>query len=110
MSIDPTTGLLFVADYSGFVYCLDADTGKEHWIYDTKAHMWSSMLVGDGKLYIGDEDGEVTIMKHGREMKQIREIDLGDSVYTTPVASHGTLYIVTRSKLYAIGGSKSKHE
>jgi hypothetical protein len=25
VSIDPNTGLLFIADFSGFVYCLDAE-------------------------------------------------------------------------------------
>ena len=29
VSIDPETGLLFIADFSGFVFCLDAETGKE---------------------------------------------------------------------------------
>jgi hypothetical protein len=28
VSIDPNTGLLFIADFSGFVYCLDAETGR----------------------------------------------------------------------------------
>ena len=33
-------GLLFAADFSGFVYCLDARTGKEHWVHDTHgAHL-----------------------------------------------------------------------
>ena len=31
VSIDPGNGLLFVGDFSGFVHCLDADTGKLHW-------------------------------------------------------------------------------
>ena len=31
------TGCSTSADYSGFVYCLDAKTGEEHWIHDTKA-------------------------------------------------------------------------
>ena len=29
VSIDPTNGLLFIGDFSGFVYCLDAETGKK---------------------------------------------------------------------------------
>ena len=61
MSIDPDTGLLFVGDFSGFVHCLDAETGKLYWTHDMKAHMWGSTLVADGKVYVGDEDGDFVV-------------------------------------------------
>ena len=32
--------LLYIADLSGFVYCLDANTGEHHWTYDTFAAIW----------------------------------------------------------------------
>jgi outer membrane protein assembly factor BamB len=28
------------------VHCLDSETGKLHWVYDMKAHMWGSTLRG----------------------------------------------------------------
>lgn len=107
-SIDPTTGLLFIADYSGFVYCIDADTGKENWIYDTKAHMWSSTLVGDGKLYIGDEDGDVTILPARADFdpkkdKPILDVNLQAPIYSSPIFANGRLYIASQSHLYVIG-------
>jgi len=36
VSIDPDTGLLFVGDFSGFVHCLDAETGKLYWTHDNE--------------------------------------------------------------------------
>ena len=48
-------GLLYAADLSGFVYCLDLKTGTQHWKYDTFAAIWGSPFVADGKVYIGDE-------------------------------------------------------
>ncbi|HUR45061.1 MAG TPA: PQQ-binding-like beta-propeller repeat protein, partial [Candidatus Saccharimonadales bacterium] len=59
VSIDPSNGLLFVNDFSGFVHCMDAETGKVYWTHDMKAHMWGSTLVADGKVYVGDEDGDL---------------------------------------------------
>ena len=53
--------LLYIADLSGFVYCLDANTGEHHWTYDTFAAIWGSTFVADGKVYIGDEDGDLAI-------------------------------------------------
>ena len=49
--------MVFASDFSGYVYCLDALTGEEYWIYDTKGHIWASPFVADGKVFIGNEDG-----------------------------------------------------
>ena len=97
-------GLLYAADLSGFVYCLDVKTGTQHWKYDTFAAIWGSPFVADGKVYIGDEDGDVAILKAGTEFELINEINMGSAVYTTPIAKDGMLYIGTRNTLYAIKG------
>ncbi len=96
-------GLLYAADLSGFLNCLDVKTGKRRWQYDTFAAVWGSPYVVDGKVFLGDEDGEVVVLQHSPKKKLLAENDLRNSVYTTPVASHGTLYIVNRRTLIAIG-------
>ena len=95
-------GLLYAADLSGFVYCLDVKTGTQHWKYDTYAAIWGSPFVADSKVYIGDEDGDVAILKAGTQFELIAEINMGSAVYTTPIAKDGMLYIGTRNTLYAI--------
>ena len=95
-------GLLYAADLSGFVYCLDLKTGKPHWTYDAYAAIWGSPFVADGKVYIGDEDGDVMIFKASAKFEKINEVNMGSAVYTTPVAKDGVLYIGTRNTLYAI--------
>lgn len=95
-------GLMYIADLSGFVYCLDARTGEEIWKYDAFAAIWGSTFVADGKVYIGDEDGDVAVLQAGRKMKLLNEVNMGAAVYTTPVAHDGTLYIVSRRKLFAV--------
>ena len=57
--------LLFVADFCGIVHCLDAKTGKCHWTHDMLAACWASPLITDGKVYIGNEDGNVLVFKFG---------------------------------------------
>jgi len=49
-----------------------------------------------------NEDGDVVIFQAGREKKVINKINMGGSVYTTPVAANGVLYMTTRERLYAI--------
>ena len=97
-------GLVYLADLSGFVYCIDAETGEVQWKYDAFAAIWGSALVADGKVYIGDEDGDLAILEAGRELEVLAEINMGSSVYTTPVADGGILYIASRNRLFAIGG------
>ncbi len=96
-------GLLYIADLSGFVYCWDARTGEEYWKYDAFAAIWGSPFYADGKVYIGDEDGDVAVLKAGKKLQLLTEINMGNAVYTTPVAKHRTLYITNRSRLFAIG-------
>jgi len=102
VSIDPATGLLFVGDFSGFVHCLDAETGKLYWTHDLKAHMWGSTLVADGKVFCGDEDGDLVVMAATKEKKIISTCNLGAAVYSTPVIANGVLYVGSQTHLYAL--------
>jgi outer membrane protein assembly factor BamB len=95
-------GLLYVSELSGVLFCIEAATGKVIWKHDQQASVWGSSMVVDGHLYIGDEDGDVTVLEQGRELKVINTINMGESVYTTPTAANGVLYITTKSHLYAI--------
>ncbi|HXG24470.1 MAG TPA: PQQ-binding-like beta-propeller repeat protein, partial [Chthonomonadales bacterium] len=96
-------GLVFIADYSGFVHCLDAETGKPYWVYDTKSHIWGSTLVADGKVYFGTEDGDFIILAADKTLKEINKIDMKAPVYSSPVVANGTLYVATQTHLYAVG-------
>src|SRR5579872_2503576 len=96
-------GLLFVGDFSGFVHCLDAETGKPYWVYDTKSHLWGSTMVADGKVYMGTEDGDFLVLAADKTLKVINKIDMRSPVYSTPVAANGTLFVATPTHLYAIG-------
>jgi len=101
VSIDPATGLLFVADFSGFVHCLDAETGQLYWTHDMKAHIWGSTMVADGKVYVGDEDGAFVVLAATKEKKVISETDLGVAVYSTPIIANGVIYVGSNTQLYA---------
>jgi outer membrane protein assembly factor BamB len=111
VSITPE-GLLFVADFSGFIYCLDAETGAAHWKYDMKAHLWGSTLVADGKVFIGDEDGDFVILAAGKELIVLSRTtvdglpadgpNVGAPIYSTAVCANGVLYITSNTHLLAV--------
>lgn len=96
-------GLLYYADFSGFLHCLDAKTGQELWNHDMLAAVWGSTIVIDGKVYLGDEDGDVAVLAAGRTKKLLFETNMGSSIYSTPVPANGSLFIVNRNQLIAVG-------
>lgn len=95
-------GLIYISDINGFLYCLDQDSGERLWTHDTLAAIWGSPTVIDGKVFLGDEDGDVLVLETGREKKVLGEYSINNSSYTTPVAANGVLYVANRSELYAI--------
>ena len=48
-----------------------------------------------------NEDGEVVILKHGREMKELGIIEFSAPVYASPVIANGVLYIASQTHLFA---------
>ena len=100
--------ILYIADFSGVLHCLDAKTGVAHWTHDMLAASWASPLIADGKVYIGDEDGDILIFKLevGEAINIIDEINLGSALYTTPIAANESIYIANRNRLFAIEAGK----
>jgi outer membrane protein assembly factor BamB len=100
-------GVMYMADLSGFVHAFDAKTGEKLWVYDTFAAIWGSTFYADGKVYIGDEDGDIAVLKAGREGQDgegilLHETNMGTAVYTTPIAHDGVIYVASRTRLFAI--------
>lgn len=94
--------ILYTCDLTGMFHALDAKTGKPLWTHDLKAAVWSSPMVVDGKIFMGDTAGTIVVFEPGREKNILSEINLSPAVYTTPVAANGVLYVTSPSKVYAI--------
>jgi outer membrane protein assembly factor BamB len=99
-------GMLFYSDFSGFLHCLDEKTGKPYWTHDLLSAVWGSPMVIDGKVYLGDEDGDVVVLEAGKEKKLIASMNMGSSVYATVVPANGTLFVMNRNQLWALSETK----
>jgi outer membrane protein assembly factor BamB len=95
-------GLVYISDFSGFLHCLDANTGQLYWTHDVLAAVWGSPFVVDGKVYLGDEDGDVVVLAHNKEKKVIAEMNMGSAVYATVVPANGALILNNRNELYSL--------
>ena len=99
-------GLLYTADASGVIYCLDAETGELYWTHRTVT-VWSSPLVADGKVYFGTNGKGLLVFAHQKEKKLLSE-NLADAhIVSSPAVAHGVLYIATADRLYALEQGKS---
>jgi outer membrane protein assembly factor BamB len=54
----------YAAELNGYLHCLDARTGKRYWVYDVKSSIWGSPYYVDGKIYLGNDSGELFIFRH----------------------------------------------
>lgn len=98
-------GLLFIADFSGLMHCIDARTGEGLWVDDLLATVWSSCVIADGKVLIGDGDGNVTLYEAARMRQRVHGDDVpyfGSSIYSTPAVASETLFVATKDSLVAI--------
>ena len=95
--------LIFQAEYNGNIHCLDATNGKILWTHATNSRIWSSTMVADGKVYCGNEDGELVILKASRELQLIGKIDFYTPIYCTPVVANNTIFVSTMTHVFAVG-------
>ncbi|HXT58169.1 MAG TPA: PQQ-binding-like beta-propeller repeat protein [Pirellulales bacterium] len=99
-------GLLMIPDFSGLVHCLDAATGEVCWTHDLMSETWSSPLAADGRVYMADADGKITIFKLSKAKTILAEIEMGRMIYSTPAAAGGVLYVPTTTHLFAIASDE----
>jgi outer membrane protein assembly factor BamB len=94
-------GLVYISDVVGTLHCLDADTGYCHWTHPTKAEVWGSPFVVDGKVYLGNEKA-LWVFAEGKEKKVLGKIRLGTPVHCTPIAANGVLFVASQRYLWAV--------
>ena len=106
-------GLVFSADLSGFVHCIDLETGQRYWEYDMLSGVWGSPLVVDGKVFIGNEDGTLMIFKASKKRAQVlakKETVNYSAIYSTPTFANGRMYLSDRTRLYAVDVTEKSDE
>lgn len=99
-------GILYVLANNGVFDAYDLATGKE--IYRERIpHLGSgfsaSPVAADGKIYLSNEDGEMIVVKAGREFGHMATNTLGELLMATPALSEGVMYVRGVSHVFAIG-------
>lgn len=98
-------GMVFAADLSGFLHCVDLATGQRHWEHDLMDGVWGSTLAIDDKVFLGGEGGVLTVFKASKEKPEIlakKDTVEFSSIYSTPTFNGDRMYLSDRTRLYAV--------
>ncbi len=95
-----------MGDLGGMMYCLDAATGAVVWTHDTMAPLWGCLLAARDRLYVGNTDGVMTVLRLGRRKKELARIEMGAPLYSRPTLAGDTLFLATANRLYAVGAKQ----
>ncbi len=100
--------------YEGGVYgltdvglrCLDAKDGSEKWLQRVTGKFWASPVIGDGKAYVTDESGKVTVIQLGEQPDILATNDVGQKLLATPALANGAIYLRSDETLFCIRKSR----
>jgi outer membrane protein assembly factor BamB len=100
-------GRLYVVTDSGLISCFDANTGQPHYQQRRlpKPYNFKASPVGaSGRLYLATEEGDVVVLRMGDRFEVLATNTFDDqSFIASPVIVDGTIYLRSRTHLFAIG-------
>jgi outer membrane protein assembly factor BamB/HEAT repeat protein len=95
-------GLLYIGDLGGTIHCLDAATGAHLWKHETNDAIWGCLLLAGDRLYVGNAEGLMTVLRTGRRKELLAQIEMDAPLYSRPTVVGDALYLATANRLYLI--------
>ena len=96
--------MYFVSD-GGIASCIDAQTGKRHWIERIGKSFWASPVFADGRIYFFSREGKTTVIAPGKTFKKLAVNYLDGKMLATAAAVNGALILRTDKALYRLGAA-----
>lgn len=98
-------GLLFTVKDGGVLQCLDAKSGKQlkQLRLEASDSYYASPVAGDGKVYLVDEIGRLTVISATDKAEVLHTADFKEDVYASPAIVDGRIYLRTSKALYCFG-------
>jgi outer membrane protein assembly factor BamB len=104
-------GLVYVGDWNGTIWALNARTGAVRWTYQAGGQVKGGLALGGDTVYVGSYDHQVYALDahtgalRWRSSAQQRLGSTG-TFYSTPAVAYGRVYIGgTDGKVYSYGAS-----
>ena len=97
---------LYLIAEKGVATCLDAKTGQTHWAERLGGNFCSSPLFADGRILIGNREGQTYVIAPGKTYKLLATNQLDGQIMATPAAVDTDLFVRTEKALYRIATKK----
>ena len=101
-------GRIYLIKDGGLLSSFDARTGQPYYLQeglDAGGNYYSSPVAASGRIYLASLAGKLTVIKAGGDKPEIlHRSDFGDHILATPAIVGDSLYLRTKTKLYAFGG------
>jgi len=97
-------GRIYLVKNGGLATCLDAPTGHVHYQEERLGALgdyYSSPVAAAGKICVASQPGVVVVYRAGDTLEVLARNALGEPILATPAIVEGSLYVRTRSQLYA---------
>ena len=96
-------GFVVATDVNGSVHCLDEDSGKRHWSFDTMSRIYGSPLILGNQISVTNEDGVVYSIPLSKELdRENLQETWGSYIFSSsPVFANGTVYMTTYKNILA---------
>ena len=104
-------GVLYFVKNGGILTALDAATGqvlKEGRVNGALGGYAASPVAADGKVFLVNDEGKVSVLKAGRDWDVLAVNDLGEGAAATPALSHGRIYVRTDEALWCFGAARGR--
>ena len=92
----------------GIATCLDKVTGEARWTGRLGGSFSSSPILADGKIYVGNREGEMFVIKPGNELDILTKNDFDEAIMASPAAIDNSLYVRTDKAMYRIEKTDAK--
>ncbi len=101
--------LIYQVDNGANLFAFDAKTGRQVWSQNLGAVQKASLVMGDGKLYVGTESGKFFVLRPRPDGCDILDEDLlgteeePEIVTASAAISRGRIFFVSETAAYAFG-------
>jgi outer membrane protein assembly factor BamB len=99
-------GYLYILANQGIFDCYELRTGKESYrqrIAHQGGGFSASPTAADGRIYLPSEDGDIFVVKSGKDFALLSTNPMGERLMATPALSDGTMFVRGEHNLFAIG-------
>lgn len=98
----------YMVKTGGIITSLDPATGKmlkQGRSPNALGEYYASPVAADGKVFLANTEGKITVLKAGAEWEVLSVNEMGDEISATPALSNGRIYVRTRSTMYCFNAA-----